>query len=726
MLKMLYVPSGVKNIKDRPKVYFCCHPEDFDFCFGVISKDILSKQKCTIWYAEDLTARREREYLEDLKQMQLFVLPVTSRLLYKDSFALSVEFSFAVENHIPVLPIMMESFLEEDFNKKCGDLQFLDKFSNDSTAISYDEKLEKFLKDVLVGDEQAKKIRDAFDAYIFLSYRKKDRYEAQKLMKLIHKNDFCRDIAIWYDEFLTPGEDFNENIADALNKSRLFALAVTPNLVNERNYVQTTEYPMAKEAGKVILPVELVETDRELLQSFFADIPPAVNVKDEYAFVSILRYAVNFGLIEERERTPAHNFLIGLAYLGGIDVEVDFEKALELITSSAEAGIVEAVDKLVQMYRTGMGVKREYYTAIKWHEKKCELLKIEYKENPSLDLLNQLCTEYIVCGDYYSEISLFSEAVEKYSEIFFLVVSNNFTDEDHILTRYMAVSYERIGTVRMRSMDYSAAEINYRKSMGLSERLVYEFGMVDLQRDLAVCYYKMGVAFAGLKKLQEAMIYYKKAYDADSALSKNTEDSHILGALSWDCTGIAGILEKQGDLQGALVYYMKALEIRERLYSESNSVQNSMDLSICYNDFGCILANQERLKEAKEYCNKAIVISENLAEETGMMRIRQNLSQQYVDMGGILSKEGNLRGACEYYNKALDIRVKLSEEAPTAYNQEMLAYACCDVASVYPEKAKTYLDVALNVFENLCVKYPANKERYMNNIRLIKSIIGNM
>ena len=70
----------------------------------------------------------------------------------------------------------------------------------------------------LVSDEMAEKVRAAFDAYIFLSYRKKDRKYANELMRLIHKNDFCRDIAIWYDEYLVPGEDFNNAITEALKR----------------------------------------------------------------------------------------------------------------------------------------------------------------------------------------------------------------------------------------------------------------------------------------------------------------------------------------------------------------------------------------------------------------------------------------------------------------------------------------------------------------------------
>ena len=65
----------------------------------------------------------------------------------------------------------------------------------------------------------AKRVRAAFDAYIFLSYRKKDRKYANELMRLIHSNPECRDIAIWFDEFLTPGESFKENIEKILDRS---------------------------------------------------------------------------------------------------------------------------------------------------------------------------------------------------------------------------------------------------------------------------------------------------------------------------------------------------------------------------------------------------------------------------------------------------------------------------------------------------------------------------
>ena len=107
-------------------------------------------------------------------------------------------------------------------------------------------------------------------------------------MRLIHRNDFCRDIAIWYDEFLNPGENFNESIRLAMQKSDLFVLTVTPNLINEINYIMTIEYPMAQEAGKTILPAELVATDRTVLSETYPQLPECTDVGQEGALSEAL------------------------------------------------------------------------------------------------------------------------------------------------------------------------------------------------------------------------------------------------------------------------------------------------------------------------------------------------------------------------------------------------------------------------------------------------------
>lgn len=457
MASLKYKVRGNSSPQGKPRVYFCCHPEDFNKYFESVSDEILAKQKCTIWYTDEAVVHDE-DFLADLKQMQLFVMPVTTNLLCTENKTLDIEFEFAIENHIPVLPLMQESGLEELFNKKCGDLQFLDKNNTDITAISYDEKLQKYLESVLIGDELAEKIRAAFDAYVFLSYRKKDRKYAQELMRLIHKNEFCRDIAIWYDEFLTPGENFNDSIKEALQKSGLFVLTVTPNLVNEPNYIMTTEYPMAKQEGKPILPAELLPTDREELSKKYEDIPNPADAHNEAELSEALLESIKKMAIKENDNSPEHSFFIGLAYLGGVDVEVDNEKAVKLITSAAESGLIEAADKLYNMYLNGHGVKKDYDRATKWFCKKIDLLREIVNTNECIENYSELISEMDLLAQHYDKVLGNHFEVKR---IYFDMVEicekayNKFKTLH--LKRKLGLSYVRVAQSHMDAKEYELA-----------------------------------------------------------------------------------------------------------------------------------------------------------------------------------------------------------------------------------------------------------------------------
>ena len=410
MAKLKYKTRGNSNPQGKPRVYFCCHSKDFNKYFESVSDEILAKQNCTVWYIDEAVVRDE-DFFADLKQMQLFVMPVTANLLYTENEALDIEFKFAVENHIPILPLMQEVGLEEPFNQKCEDLQFLNKYDADITAISYDEKLQKYLESILIGDELAEKIRAAFDAYVFLSYRKKDRRYAQELMRLIHKNEFCRDIAIWYDEFLVPGENFNSSIKEAIKKSKLFVLAVTPNLINESNYIMTAEYPMAKQERKPILPAELVPTDRKQLSEKYTGIPNPTNAHNESEFSeALLESIINIG-IKESNNSPEHNFFIGLAYLSGIDVEVDFERAVRLITSASASGLIEATEKLYDIYINGIGVKTDYKKVLEIAQQLVEYYNKRYGEEheKSLESTYKLACALLFFNEYQKSMELYEK-----------------------------------------------------------------------------------------------------------------------------------------------------------------------------------------------------------------------------------------------------------------------------------------------------------------------------
>ena len=291
MATFLYKTRDVSSPERKPRVYFTCHPDDFLKHFDNICTYIFKTHDCAVFYTEDMTAEIEKKYLEsDLGQMNLFVMPVTLKLLTEPNRAMDSDFRYAKEKNIPVLPIMTESGLDDLYSRKdkFGELQYLDPYSQDKTAISYADKLRKYLDAVLISNETAERVRKAFDAYIFLSYRKKDRHYANALMKMIHSHPEFRDIAIWYDEFLTPGESFRENIEKMMRDSKLFALLVTPNLLEyvngEPNYVMAHEYPDAKASGMYIIPAEMEVTDKAELRANYEDIPECVNPSEDELF----------------------------------------------------------------------------------------------------------------------------------------------------------------------------------------------------------------------------------------------------------------------------------------------------------------------------------------------------------------------------------------------------------------------------------------------------------
>ncbi len=406
MEKFSFQVKGGASPEGKSRIYFTCHPDDFDLYFEKIKTDIFSTHDCAIYFTKDMTAELDEA---DLDIMNLFVVPVTLKLLTESNRAMDSDIAYAKEKGIPVLPFMMQPNIDKYYANpsKFGALQYLNPYSADLTEIRYEDKLKKYLENVLISDQMAKRIREAFDAYIFLSYRKKDRKYANELMRMIHKNPELWNIAIWYDEFLVPGESFSDSIQEALEKSDLFALLVTPNLLEEPNgkpnFVMEKEYPKAANLKKQIFPAEMVQTDREALTSKFTDIPECVSTQNEEFFrEQLLHFTQSMVLTQSTQENPEHTFLVGLAYLEGIDVEVNRERGLDLITEAAEADLPEAIKKLYHMYFNGVAVKMDYQKAAKWAEKLIAYYTKQYgeKDMDAIFAMHAAGCAYLELHDY--------------------------------------------------------------------------------------------------------------------------------------------------------------------------------------------------------------------------------------------------------------------------------------------------------------------------------------
>ena len=123
---LAYKTRGGANPQGKPRVYFCCHPDDLAQTLDPLCADLFEAEECAVYYTEDMTVPiPEETRVTDLSRMKLFVVPVTLKLLTGPCRAMQDDVPFAMREHIPVLPVMMEDGLEAVYGRpdRFGSLQ---------------------------------------------------------------------------------------------------------------------------------------------------------------------------------------------------------------------------------------------------------------------------------------------------------------------------------------------------------------------------------------------------------------------------------------------------------------------------------------------------------------------------------------------------------------------------------------------------------------------------
>ena len=731
-MKLQYKTRGMSDPKGKPKVYFSCHPEDFGEALGLITEDLLNHANCAVFYDEEIgTADRMEAEVEDiLKEMQLVVFAVTSKFIHEKNRAKDTELPLALKNHIPVLPILLENGLGYEFSNNCAKIQLVSKYGTDSTAIPYDDVLQTFLDSVLVGDKLAGQVRDAFDAYVFLSYRKKDRKHAQRLMRLIHENRQFRDIAIWYDEFLVPGESFNEAIRDAFNKSSLFAMAVTPHLEEEGNYVMRVEYPMARNRKKEnddfgIVPVEMYEPedgkkgeDWRIDQSHLKgkkdfEYQEIVDLQDEHkpeemneSFLDALTRIAK----KENDGSSRHRFFIGLAYLNGIDVEIDQKRALELLQSAAEdpEPCMEATAKLADMYLNGEGVERDAEQAFYWQKKLVSQYKAAYDKNHDPDEHKGYGTAYFKAlgklSDMYRDAGAVSAAIDTAKEA--LIFCEELEQEVGIREqrRDEAVILNRLGSLYREIGDLELARNSYQKAGKIYEKQVSEIGTQRARRDLSISYERIGDICRKEDDLYEAESYYQKAREIRRQLLQEAESAGCRRDYSAVLTKLGNVWKSRKQYAKAAEYYSEALAIDKVLMDEVRSPQARDDYGVSLVKMGDIHKAEGRIDEAADCYGQARDLFGKNAEKTGSLIFCDHFAGACEKLAGAKKKSGRKKEAEDLYKESVGLRERLYAAGKTTASAHALAVACYNAASFLENKEM--MRRAYGLWKDLSEKHP--------------------
>lgn len=655
MIELKVKTRGDSSPSGKSKVYFSCCPTDFEHCFEVLSKKIFQIKNCAIYYLDDLNISVE-DLGTVLKEMQLFVIPITMDYLFKPNIAREFEFGFAIENCIPVFPIIMETNADKYFSKQMelvkkgyGDIQFLNYIINASAQGLFWEKFEYKINSVLGGEEMIKRIQNDFRAYIFLSYRKKDREYAEKLKKLIHKISFCWDIAIWYDEYLVPGEQWTISLEKQITDSDVMLLVITPHILESDNYVLKHEYPSACSNRKKIIPIQVISTDAHELNMLFPDIGKVIDVTDEKMLE--IEMANAFSEIKLRDNSPEHCFVMGLAYLDGIYVERNLEKAEKLISFAANNKCPEACGKLVSMYENGKGVKRNYLEAIQWREKQLKY----YQEN-----FLQKCNEM------------------NYEKLFDAWIS--------------------LGIAQKDQNENVAAKSSFFEANQLA-LYAEQKGFCRSSRDLVVSYGSCGQMLLFEHNYESAIKYYSKAITVIESLEKEGRVTEVNFQLPILYRDVAIIELKRENYDDAKYYCEKCLGIYETIIGDYKGEVEG-DIALIYKALAEISKVDKNNRDVKSYLLKCLEIYYYIAREEGTEKALLDLADIYVWLGNVEESE---TVELEYYKKAYEIMEMIVYSINNPHVWDEFADICFLIGN---RDARKYLHEALEIWEKLSEKYP--------------------
>ncbi len=576
-MNMKYQTKGNTTPKGKKYIFIHAARGDEKLREKVFSKLLALEQgqRYCLWYTDEPGGVLSGEGREQLRDMALFIPLITENYfsLLKENG--SGKSSSALFDEIQlqgsaILPLLESAENIPRFNRIFGDIHGIALTIPDADRM-VEEQLKRLLSDDILEDHITK---EAFAGKLFLSYRKKDIKEARKIMKAIHDTDAAGAAAIWFDEFLVAGRDFNDDIMKNLESCDAMALSVTPHLLEEGNYVLEKEYPAAVEHGIEVLPVEVVRTDDEKLGAAYPGIKTRVYVDDKSAMEEMLRKA---GFKGAGSRSAFAEYLLGMAFFIPVSVEKDVDRAIQLFKTSAGHQCAEACEQLAGLYLRGIGVKRDYDEAIRYKKQAFDILMKEKVSEENLRHINRLFYEFDGLPLLLKGNDRVQEANKIQQAFLDRIESSPYKDKD----------------------EFVLCRVNALTDLA---NLFYEY---DLETGKQKNSGSSGWKGSDEERFRTAEQYADKALALlDSYHGKDQDMATFLKVVA--CDQFADLCKYRNDLEGAIRYKQKSLELIEPLAASTGNLEY-MDRSFqVSNNLGLFYREADDQSSAEYHIDEAV------------------------------------------------------------------------------------------------------------------------
>ena len=624
-MSIIHKARGSEIQRHQQRLFLCNHPKDVA-ARDILLKDLLSHDAgvdCIVSYVESADESLSIAELEaELRETQLMVLIVSRDFLDMPKMEQPITYAIARKINMPILPVALDTEILPQFTRQEGAIH-----SIAITDSEYRTKLRSQLENYIISDDLINEIIDkAFTARLFLSYRKKDVAFAHALMKNFHSIPGFEAISIWYDSFLTAGRVFDKEIKESIDIADLFLLLVTQNITEAGNYVLTEEYPYAINRKKNIIAVEMQMPDASFHQLY-----KSIGI---YTKLDELSAAFIKALPAEAIQTDKDSerlYLLGMAYLRGVTVERDYDRAISLLTDSAEQNNLRAARRLgaVSFEKTA------YHEATQWYRTAANISETTFGKPhiETVPIYEDIAFVYLTQGEYRLALEWYQKALAVYESI------------NDASSAAAAMTYNNIGLAQHNLGDCENALAMHIKAMAICEKL-----LEPTHPQLAAIYNSIASAYNNLGEYTKALDAHEKAL---SIREKVFGTENPLTAQTYNNIGI--IYRNQGRHDDALAMFAKDLSVSEKLLGT-----NHPDTGITYNNIAVVYNAMRNYSKALEMHMKNLHIKEKLFGSDNPAT-----AMAYNNIGVVHYRMGNLDASLDYLLRAFRVREKtLGETHP--------------------------------------------------------------
>ena len=374
---------------EKDRVAVLCHPADLREAEDV-ARELLSVYDCRIYLSrckENWLSENEAEELKTALSEMSLVAYIVSRRFLAEGGVVRQYLIPGLMAKTRTMPVQIEPGLEEMFDAVIGPLQMINR-----TKADYGIQLQAFVQQCIdvhyrigMSDEMRDIAQNLFRARGFVSYRKKDLVCLKQLLRALRKRPELQDVSLWYDSALHPGENFNSQIQEKLEKADFVLFVVTPSLLEPGNYVLEEEYVQAVKQHKNKIAVVMKDVPKEAFKEAYPDLEPIAFEAIEAWVKELDEAAQRTASAPSASLSPMKLFLLGQAFEAGDGTERDTQLAYELFQKAAEAGNPYAMKKLSDAYSSGAVLAKNDRLAAYWRQNALTAFYEKMKETDSSD-----------------------------------------------------------------------------------------------------------------------------------------------------------------------------------------------------------------------------------------------------------------------------------------------------------------------------------------------------